>query len=175
VKFSKIKYNGEKVRLTWTEKKDGAELEHNLTSVLAPAPDLPNALKGFSEFVEELLEVPHDWMDSLTVTGIRDHNARAAVVLFVNRGHSKRSPMRTVRSSSTTPHLRESIKPGENGPGFFLDGMPKAIARAEEAAAAFVAGKRAQRDLFKTDAPNKRQLDLIDGGKPPKNPRGRGK
>jgi len=50
------------------------------------------------------------------------------------------------------PHFRNIqvswVKLGEEGPGFFLDGMAEAIESANNAAQHFVEGRRAQKELF---------------------------
>lgn len=163
MKFFKIKYNGEKVALSWTEHRPGGtEIEHNLHSGQTPAPDLPAALKRFEPFVEELLELPHEWMDTLKVTGLsineEEDDGRAGLVITCQKKLAGANGPLVLNN----PHLREPVKLGEEGPGFFLDGMDTAIESANNAAQGFVQGKRAQKDLFEEDAPKdkKRQLEL---------------
>jgi hypothetical protein len=143
MKFFKIKYNGEKVALSWTEHKlGGTEIEHNLHSGQTPAPDLPAALKKFERFVEELLEVPADWMNTLKVTGLsineeEDDGREGLVITCQKKLASTNGPLVV-----NTPHLREPVKLGEEGPGFFLDGMAEAIETANNAACRVSARRR---------------------------------
>lgn len=160
--FTKIKFNGEKVSLSWTEKKSGGtEIEHNLHSAQMPSPDLPAALKAFDKFVEELIEVPRDWMATLKVTGLsinEEEDGRSGLVITcLKKVGAANGPL-----VLNTPHLRQPLKLGEEGPGFFMDGMEGAIESADRAATGYVDGKRAQRNLFDAFvAREKKQLDLV--------------
>ncbi|MDB4871991.1 MAG: hypothetical protein JWL97_2995 [Gemmatimonadales bacterium] len=163
MKFFKIKYNGEKVALSWTEHRvGGTEIEHNLHSGQTPAPDLPAALKKFERFVEELLEVPADWMLTLKVTGLsineEEDDGREGLVITCQKKLANTNGPLVVN----TPHLRAPIKLGEEGPGFFLNGMEEAIAEANRAAQLFVEGRRAQKELFEVTLTKdmKHQLEL---------------
>lgn len=175
MKFTKIKYNGEKVGLSWTEKKTGGtEIEHNLQSVAAPAPELPAALKAFERFVEEILEVPRSWMESLKVTGVsvnQEDDSRVGIVITSQKKVANANGPVVVN----TPHLREPQKLGEEGPGFFLKGMDAAIEQADRAATGYVQGKRAQRELPFEERKHKHtkgQLEILPPSKPTK-PKGR--
>jgi hypothetical protein len=164
--FTKIKYDGKKVELHWNEKRPkGTDLTHTLTSTEPPAPEMRKALDKFDSFVEELLEVPSIWMDSLTVTGLsinEEEDGRQGLIITSQKKLAGANAPLVIN----TPHLREPTKLGEEGPGFFIDGMSEATTTAEEAAENFVKGKRAQRSLFDEEKPadKKRQLELAGTG-----------
>jgi hypothetical protein len=171
LKFTKIKYNGEKVAISWLETKPGGtEIEHNLHSTMKPAPDLEASLERFSRFVEEILEVSHEWMGGLRVTGIsintEEEDGRAGLVITCQKKLALTNGPLVVN----TPHLREPKNLGDDGPGFFLAGMDMAIDQAFTAATGFVQGKRAQREIFGDEVTlttdTKRQLEILPPSKP---------
>jgi hypothetical protein len=163
MKFTKIKYDGKKVELSWNEKsKKGTEISHTLTSTEAPAIELKNALNAFERFVEDLLEVAPQWMLTLKVTGLsinEEEDGRAGLVITSQKKLSGANAPLVVN----TPHLREVVKLGEDGPGFFLGGMAEAIDEAATAATAFFNGKRAQRTLFDSASETKKP-ELVGAG-----------
>lgn len=159
MQFTKIKYDGKQVELAWTEKKKSTEIIHTLSSKEQPDIELPNALAGFADFVERLAEVPHAWMRNVRVTSVsinvEEKDGRLGLVITSQKKLADANSPLVVN----TPHLRQSVKLGEEGVGFFLVGMEDAIDRAERAAQGFVGGKRTQTNLFDS-APKKSEPEL---------------
>lgn len=149
MKFSKVKYDGKKVELSWTTKEKGAEIAHHLSSSSRPAPEFTGAMRRFVPIVLSLLELPDSYDDGLQVTGIslneeENDGRRGVVITSQKKLEAANAPL-----VLNTPHLREPVKDEEaDRPGFFPDEMEDAIAHAERAASEYLEGKRAQGDLF---------------------------
>lgn len=148
MRFTKIKYDGSTVLLTWTTKKvTGEEVRHELTSPQDPHPDFLSALDEFRPTVLELLELDEDYGSGLRVQSLSINEEKdgriGCVVTSLKTLDAAHSPL-----VLNTPHLRERVDETTDR-GFLSDEMMTAIARVEREAEAYVNGKRAQGDLFK--------------------------
>ena len=152
MKFSKVKYDGKKVELLWTEKQPGGtKIEHNLTSGQAPEKRFKDAIDEFVSFVREILELPAEYtMDGFRVTGVstneEEGDGRAGCVITSQKKLAATNAPLVIN----TPHLREPMEGDANqdGPGFFIAGMEEAIEELHTCARRYVDGEREQRDLF---------------------------
>lgn len=147
--FQKIKFNGKKVVLHWTSAHALEEHEHTLTSAQPPHPDFVAALQAFVGEVLDLLELPLDYGDGLTVVGLSlpvQEDGRSGLVVTCLKA-LKGAPSPLVLN---TPYLAE---PGDDPDAPALSRhLLRLIETAEGEAEAFVDGKRAQGDLFATEA-----------------------
>jgi hypothetical protein len=160
MRFTKIKYDGKQVELAWSEKKKSTEIIHTLSSKEQPDKELPEALNAFAEFVERLCEVPKAWMRTVKVTSIsvnvEEKDGRLGLVITSQKKIADANSPLVIN----TPHLRQAIKLGEEGPGFFLYAMEEAIDRADRAAQGFAAGKRAAPSLFDSGISESKSREL---------------
>lgn len=151
MKFSKVKYDGKKVELLWTEKSSGAVIEHKLTSSQAPEKKFVEAMEGFTDFVAEILELSPEYVrEGFKVTGVsmneEEGDGRAGCVITSQKKLAAANAPLVIN----TPHLREPMEgdANEGGAGFFIAGMEEAIAELHTCARRYVDGERLQRDLF---------------------------
>lgn len=160
MRFSKIKYNGKFVTLAWEDTNPARDLATSLTSAQTPHPDFTAALDAFAGEVLDLLELPLEYGDTLKVTGLSistQDDGRRGLVVTALKG-VKCSPAPLVLN---TPHLPE---PGEdpNAPALSRY-MLALLVNAEIEASLFVAGKRAQGDLFAKAADSAAELLATEG------------
>jgi hypothetical protein len=161
MRFTKIKYDGKQVELAWSEKKKSTEIIHTLSSKEQPDKELGDSLSAFADFVERICQLPHAWMANVRVTSIsvnvEEKDGRLGLVIT--------SQKKLIDANSplviNTPHLRQALKLGEEGPGFFLVAMEDAIERAESAALGFVQGKRMQASFFDPAASKTESRELV--------------
>lgn len=153
MRFSKIKYDGERVVLEWTTKKlNKEEVEQRLTSLQRPAPKFIEAMEAFRPIVFDLLKLPDSYKEGFRVTGLsineEEGDGRAGLVVTCRKSlPDANSPL-----ILNTPHLREIVDGDKDqGPGFFIAGMDEALRYMMEVAEKFVAGERDQGDLFVGD------------------------
>lgn len=150
MRFTKIKFNGFQVQLTWIEKKGSSgEVESTLKSYERPDPELGNAMRAFVPIVFDLLDLLRgDWEVDFLVTGLsineEDDGRKGLVITCLKKLEKANAPL-----VLNTPHLREPVEDEEfERTGYFTDGMLEALERAEKAARGYVEGKREQGDLF---------------------------
>lgn len=147
MRFTKITASDKGAHLEWTtpaEKHPETKVQHTLEGDEAAHPDFIAALQGFVPEVLKLLELPDKYKKGLTVTGLSmNYKAdRMGLVVTCQKvlEHSN-SPL-----VIHTPHLREA---NDDETGEYLsDEMVELVAKAEKYAAAYVAGARAQVELF---------------------------
>lgn len=167
--FSKIKFDGVFVELTWTSKLDGSgEVVHTLKSTDTPRPEFHAALKALVAPVLEVLELENaGWEDSLSVSGLsinEEEDGRRGLVCTCRR------PLDVANAPLiiNTPHLRE-FRDDEALKGFMPDELYSAMEAVEKEAAHYLQGKRAQADLFDAVAPSADSgiegVTLSSGGK----------
>ena len=145
MQFTKIKYDGKKVELSWTTKTEHEKIEHHITSDESPDVDLVTALRRFVPHVVDLLHVPEQWGRDLRVTGLsltEEEDGAEGVVI------TARTPLPATKApfQFNLPYLKENPE-GKELPGFFRDGMGDDLSAARAAAERFVKGERAQQKL----------------------------
>ena len=145
--FTKIKYNGDVVELEWgKERDDGSEVSTRFKCFDAPLEDFKKAMIAFRALVAHITDLPGEWVTDLAITGLsintEKDGRRGLVITAMKKLPTANSPL-----ILNTPHLRELVDEPP-GPGFFVDGMDRAIERAEKAATEYLKGKREQVELF---------------------------
>lgn len=149
--ITKIKYDGEKVEISWKDVGvGGTETTHTQTSRQTPSPRFVAALHAFVPIVVDLLRLPEgyeiglrvqslsinyeegDGREGLVVTSLKDLKDTFNAPLVLN-----------------TPHLRQVVDDEEDGrSGFLTSELSSALAVARGAAERFLDGERAQVDAF---------------------------
>lgn len=151
--FTKIVANGKHVAISWITRKQTAskaeELQtHNVECPERPRPKFDKALQAFVPFLLEIIGAPGEWIENTEVTGIslnKEEDRRRGIVITAKR----KCPYGNAPIAINTPHLRESLDDAkETGPNFLLPGMAGAIDRMCSEAEAYLAGDRAQGELF---------------------------
>lgn len=142
MRFTKLKRGKDEVTLVWTTTEGPGQRdahEHRLVSTDAPHPDLLAAFQGFVAPVLALCELPTAYGVNLVVSGVtvtEDATKGTGCVVTCQK------PLVAAEAPLifNSPHLTEE------------GGLPQAMLRALDAlgqeAQAFLAGKRAQGDLF---------------------------
>lgn len=146
MRFSRIKWNGEEVRLLWTTVKKtpkGEEtIEHRLTSKQPPAEAFEVALLDLAPLALAILELPPEYEHHFRVIGVsintEEKDGRRGYVLTSLKSLSRTNAPAVLN----TPHLREVYDSNEGGPGFADDELVAAIEGLERAATAYVNGER---------------------------------
>lgn len=167
MKFTKIKWDGKRVELHWTEKRGPTtDVDQVLKSFDQPSPKFRAVFTNFASIVVQFLELPESWLTELRVTGLstneEEGDGRAGLVITsVKNVEGANSPL-----VLNTPHLREAVKGDEmERDGFMTSEMMEAMSDAWNAAEAYLKGEREQRDMFK-DSPEKEgrnaQLAMVD-------------
>ena len=153
VTFSKIKFDGVVVELTWTTTLDGGgEIVHTLKSTDAPKADFAEALRAMVPHVLDVLELDGCGLeDAVAVTGLSintEEDGRRGLVCTCRR------PLDIANAPFVfnTPHLREFVG-DDTLKGFIPDKMFAAMEAVERAAGDYLKGKRGQGDLFEDLAP----------------------
>jgi len=159
MKFTKIKYDGERVILEWVTKKlNREEVEQRLTSAQRPSPAFIEAMQAFQPIVFDLLRLPLDYASGFRVTGLsineEEGDGRAGLVITCR----KTLPDCNSPLILNTPHMREPVDDNDDGPGFYIEGVADALALMCEQAEKFVGGERDQGDLFASESVNEGQL-----------------
>lgn len=150
--FTKIRWTADDgVELHWTETKNGAIDNHEMTSADEPDAALPNALKAFVPLVRQACDLPATWDDEITVTGVTLNTEPA------RGGKPERDGIKvhfrypasafTADMLISTPHLRERLVDEPAGRGFIPDTWKEPLDALIAAAVAFVKGTRAQQAL----------------------------
>lgn len=153
------------VELVWTSNAPGDEktkVLHSIEEGPPPAPEFVAALFALAPLVLEVLEIPEPsekdqqtprWGETLTVTGVSfstDRNGRAGTVITAVKKLTKGDGSVVMN----TPLLRSLLpdeKDAEDLPSTWLMLKPEEeeiLATLRERASEYVAGKRAQGDLF---------------------------
>lgn len=150
MKFTKIKWDGKRVELAWTDKTvAGTETEHVMKSYGQPSPMFRAVFTNFARIVIDFLELPESWLDEMRVTGLsineEEGDGRAGLVIT--------SQKKVIGANSpivlNTPHLREAVKGEESeSDGFMTDDMMSAVESAWTVAARYLNGEREQIGLF---------------------------
>lgn len=145
--FTKIKLVRGQVALEWvTEEgpKRADQHEHRVTSFELPHPSFVEAMQAFVQPCLELLELPEDYDEGITVSGLsityEDERGRGLVVTLQKKLAGAPSPL-----IFNTPYLPE--QGGEHGMSLPHD-LLACLDEAEAAAGRFLQGERAQADLF---------------------------
>lgn len=154
MKFSKIKWDGACIELTWTTKLDGAgEITHTLKSYDTPRPEFVAAMRGMVPHVLKVLELEEaGWQDTLSVSGLsinEEDDGRRGLVCTCRRALDVANAPLIVN----TPHLREFMD-DEQLKGFIPDDMLRAMEQVERESELYLKGKRAQADLFDALVPS---------------------
>lgn len=154
MRFQKIKYNGSQVVLRWVTKKlGGDEIEQEVRSFQTPHPEFVSAMRAFILPALELLELPEDYDEGLTVTGLsinEEEDGRLGLVVTMQKKLAGANAPLVLN----TPHLRQLMDEEYDG-NFLPDEMLLAIEAAERCAKNFIDGKRAQADMFEPDSKEK--------------------
>ena len=147
MRFSKIKYNGMKVELTWvTKEEDGTVTEHTCRSHEKPLTPFTDAMEAFAPLAGKCLDFTAKYSESLDITGVSINtvektNTRGMVLSFRKDVSGAKAPF-----FGNTPHLAEGPD-GEEGPGYIGEKWWAALADLERAAEAYVKGEREQGEL----------------------------
>ena len=171
MRFMKIKYDGEKVRLEWeTERKrirqDGSEAtdrtQHKLVSDDQPEDGFTRALDAFREVVLRILELPDAYGEGLSVRGVSlsytDEDRMGCVVTCLKELAATDAPL-----VLNTPHLMELDLDNPEQAAMPAE-MEEAIEALCEAAERYVEGHRAQGDLFAGAEEVAGQRELVGAG-----------
>jgi hypothetical protein len=154
MRFTKIAVKKDTVELAWTKVDEhGATITTTMTSPEKPAPELPDALQAFKDFVFNLIDAPDAWREGTRVTTLslneeKEGNGRGLIVSAV-KPVAKASGRVLVLN---TPHMRQGGDNTTSQTGILDDATIDLIAAAEKAATAFVKGDRMQGELLPADA-----------------------
>src|SRR3954462_5210767 len=154
MRFTKIAVKKDTVELAWTKVDEhGATITTTMTSPEKPAPELPDALQAFKDFVFNLIDAPDAWREWTRVTTLslneeKEGNGRGLIVSAV-KPVAKASGRVLVLN---TPHMRQGGDAPSTQTGILDEETVALIAVAEAAATAFVKGERSQLDAFPSDA-----------------------
>ena len=86
--FSKVKSNEKGVELHWTTTENDNTIEHSLSGKERPLPPFTAALQAFKGYVMELLALPEEWRESLTITSLsidEDGDGRTGLIVTAIR------------------------------------------------------------------------------------------
>jgi hypothetical protein len=144
--LTKIKHSKGETEISWREENNikGESVEHKLICSESPRPELVSALQEFAGYVIDLCELPGEYGDSLTVTGVsiseNDHMGTGIVVTSLKKVTKANSPV-----VINTPHLSATAS-CDGGPKWppYVNGM---LTRLESEATLYREGKRAQQEL----------------------------
>jgi hypothetical protein len=156
MRFSKIKYNGEKVELEWTiREEDGTETGCHLVSREKPMPPFRTAMEAFVPLVAKLLGWTANYAkEGMYVTGLsintedaKKGGARGLIVSGRKDLEGARAPF-----FFNTPHLREAPPESEKGtPGLYGQEWAVALEEVEKQATLYQKGEREQTEMFSGD------------------------
>ncbi|WP_425153971.1 hypothetical protein [Candidatus Palauibacter sp.] len=143
-RFTKVKWDRKEVVLRWTTEEDGDVISHTLKSKQPPHPDFGIALGRFDTTVAQLIEVELDWADALRVIGLSidyDDEGRAGLIVTCLRELQ-------ATDAPLVLNMPRVLEPegalGSGLPADLFDLLDRAVVQAS----AYLAGKRAQSDLF---------------------------
>lgn len=152
MRFNKIAWNGETLRLEWQKKDEGYVLDEVLTSTEIPSPSFTKALAAFVPLLADLLEVPSAWRDCMIVTQLsvnREKGDGRIGCIVTARKPLKQSAAPFLFNS---PHLRQAVAEEEYGrSGFLNDDWMQAIERLDGQASLYMKGQREQLDAWEQE------------------------
>lgn len=149
MRFTKIKWNGEKVELRWTTHSGETldTIEHKLVSYDPPEPEMEEAFAAFVSPVLDILELPEMYGKDLRVTGASvnwgGESDRMGVVLTCLKDLAETNAPLVLN----TPHLKEE-DPEDGNAGQMPQKMVRMVDELQSRAARYVNGHRAQGELF---------------------------
>jgi hypothetical protein len=149
--LTKIKHSKGETEIIWKEENGltGESIEHKLTCSEPPRPELVDALQAFTSYVIELCELPSEYGDTLSVTGVsineNEHMGTGIVVTSLKKVSKANSPV-----VINTPHLSKDAS-CDGGPKWpvYVAGMLDAL---ESEATLYRQGRRSQQELPLTAA-----------------------
>jgi hypothetical protein len=161
MEFTKIKYGAEGVELAQKIKGSGGTETRDFTCKTPPLAEYPAALKAFVPYVMELLGLPKEWRDDLTVTTLSiDEEVKTGKLGLVVTALLPVEKANDRPLVLNTPRMREWEDDGNPQPaGTFGDEITALIAEAQIQARRYYKGERGQVEMFEsketTAAPEK--------------------
>ena len=143
MRIQSIRYDGARVRITWSADDDRSESRTEFAGLEAPLPEFTDALRGLVVPALGLLEIPAAWGDSATVTGmaIRHDAEGMGVIIAIQRP----LPWASAPLRLTTPMVRDY------GDRPMAGDLSRAVDEMLRVAVRYLSGARAQGDLFMKD------------------------
>lgn len=147
MRFTKIAADQKHAHLEWTtpaEKHPESQVQHSLYGSEGAHPDFLAVLQYFMPEVLKLLELPKSYEKNLTVTGLSMNyksDRMGLVITCAKKLEKSNSPF-----VLHTPFLREASD--EEAGEYLSDDMVELVRQAERFAERYVAGARAQGELF---------------------------
>jgi len=148
MQITKIKFSGMKIEIVWSEEGHRATIDHSLSSFDVPHPDFVSAFTAFKPLVLDLLELDAAYGHDFRVTGVsvnyeEKDSRKGLVVTSQKKLAGTNAPL-----VLNTPHLREPTSDKDEGTGFYSGDLGDALTRLLGEAVRFIAGHRAQGNLF---------------------------
>jgi hypothetical protein len=161
MKFSRISVTKKGVELAYERKDEHKSEEVVAKSAERPLPSFADALQSFTAFVIDLLEIPDEWRDNLTVTTLNlseDKNGYRGLIVTATRPIPKAYDRPLVMN---TPLVREGSEDASDEACTLSDEVLELVALVEGEAVRYLNGEREQLDLLKppSDSENVREFD----------------
>jgi hypothetical protein len=153
MRFTKVKYDGSKVRIEYeVPRKDGGDADaYTLVSIDAPAPEFIAALAAMRQDVIDICELDPSCGDKLEVRGVtitHTNDVLGACVTAIKKLKTANAPL-----VLNTPHLPEvSYSGDDNGEPLMTTAMGDRLSALFIEAQRYVDGERAQASLFDAEA-----------------------
>lgn len=150
MKFNKIKFDGERMHLAWTDTpKDGTTEKHEYDSGDAPMPSFVKALKALKGIASTILEIGQPWAEGATARSIAidyrsGENQRGLVISLIRPVEHANGP-----ANISTPRIVENTE--EGGPALIDEAM-RAVDKLCKEAIRYYNGHREQSDMFTEEA-----------------------
>lgn len=145
MKIKTVKLLQDGVDLEWQTPQGEGVITHKITNGSAPAPSLRAAVDELKGDVQELMEVPAAWMDTVTVKGISvthdDENGMDVTVSFTRRFKSGRA------QGFSSPRVRERKDHTQNGSSFMSEELETRVNVVLREAERYIEGFREQMEV----------------------------
>jgi hypothetical protein len=149
MKFSRISVTKKGVELAYERKDEHKSEEVVAKSAERPLPSFADALQSFDAFVIDLLEIPKQWRENLSITTLNlseDKNGYRGLIVTATRPIPKAYDRPLVMN---TPLVREGSEDASDEACTLSDEVLELVALVEGEAVRYLNGEREQLDLLK--------------------------
>jgi len=149
MKFSRISVTKKGVELAYERKDEHKSEEVVAKSAERPLPSFADALQSFAAFVIDLLEIPDEWRENLTITTLNlseDKNGYRGLIVTATRPIPKAYDRPLVMN---TPLVREGSEDASDEACTLSDEVLELVSLVEGEAVRYLNGEREQLDLLK--------------------------
>ena len=138
MRISQVKLLQDGANVECEETKEGGTITHKHHNTGAPAPSFVNAVAALKDDVQEVMELPPKWMETVDVKGITvgyDDDAKEVTLAFTKRFKCGRS------MGYSTKRMRERVDHTQNGSSFMSEELLAKVNTVIQEAEAYVTGK----------------------------------